>query len=879
MGILCLNKFLRNNCPEIYEEIHISEYSFKKVAIDISLYLCKFKTICGDRWLAAFINLIACLRKNEVHCVFIYDSGAPPEKEAERKERAAQRAKLEERVYKLDDAMEKFNLSGEVDPILSDLYKKRTKGKGPPRLMKVSSDQIDMGFVKAVIEKMRGQILNICPEDFKRTKELFDILNVPYFNAPLEAETTCLRLDSHISLNCGISIQIKMLDNCLFSVLSYNGTSIVKSSTLAYKYNGIKKVIRLTLEDGTHLVLTPDHKLLKSNNEWVEAASLLNQKVKVGPCYSKVNIENELKEGFTWTLKTSNYTFSCINIQEYCKTLAFARLLGMILTDGWLGLTTKLNTTDSVCIYSQHDVDALMDDIFLLTNKTAKQSVYDGLRKTWKITIPSTLSKSFYELEGITNGRRLSKKASLPTFILDKNCPIGIVREFIGGLFGGDGCTPCLSKKNENLYQFTSIRFSQTKCQKHIDSLVNMINNIVILIKRFGITDISVQNLHIHDSIIYKNRKMFQVNMNIGISDLPKFAEYIGFRYCMYKSMRLSIVSSYIKMRNFTIYQLKQIVLKTAELCNFGKDNQSNIKDAYNEAYSKLTTGPIFNQYYSKPTYQMVSERLYRKKYQQMGIHNMRKNYFPDPKTYLEQIGALDIFSYNNIIQTYNLKVIYIEDFGETEVCDIEVESSHNFIAEGIITHNCADLCKRGLVDAVLSEDTDVLAYGTPIFLSKINTSNGTCIRIKHPEMLAALKIDHKEFLDLCIMCGCDYNKNIPRVGPEKAYKYIQKYSSIEGIASNTSLDISILNHVRVRELFINYQQVTYKIRYCGTPNFKKLAEFIFKNNINCSIEGLKKSFVHQTTIVFEEGYEDQELVIEDHEVETLIVKIEKKDL
>jgi hypothetical protein len=58
-------------------------------------------------------------------------------------------------------------------------------------MSKKFSNEIDMGFVIAAVEKMRGQILYICPEDFQKTKDLFDILKVPYFNAPLEAETTC----------------------------------------------------------------------------------------------------------------------------------------------------------------------------------------------------------------------------------------------------------------------------------------------------------------------------------------------------------------------------------------------------------------------------------------------------------------------------------------------------------------------------------------------------------------------------------------------------------------------------------------------------------------------------------------------------------------
>ncbi|MEI7488943.1 MAG: hypothetical protein WCJ72_16355, partial [Chryseobacterium sp.] len=56
---------------------------------------------------------------------FIYDSGCVPEKEAERKERSDQRCKLENRVYKLEEALEKFHLTGEIDTILIELYKKR----------------------------------------------------------------------------------------------------------------------------------------------------------------------------------------------------------------------------------------------------------------------------------------------------------------------------------------------------------------------------------------------------------------------------------------------------------------------------------------------------------------------------------------------------------------------------------------------------------------------------------------------------------------------------------------------------------------------------------------------------------------------------------
>ena len=84
MGIHNLNKFLRTKCPHVFKDIHISEFAYKKVAIDITLFLCKFKAVCGEKWVSAFINLVSSLRRNEIHCVFIFDNGAPIEKTTEK---------------------------------------------------------------------------------------------------------------------------------------------------------------------------------------------------------------------------------------------------------------------------------------------------------------------------------------------------------------------------------------------------------------------------------------------------------------------------------------------------------------------------------------------------------------------------------------------------------------------------------------------------------------------------------------------------------------------------------------------------------------------------------------------------------------------------
>ena len=83
---------------------------------------------------------------------------------------------------------------------------------------------------------------------------------------------------------------------------------------------------------------------------------------------------------------------------------------------------------------------------------------------------------------------------------------------------------------------------------------------------------------------------------------------------------------------------------------------------------------------------------------------------FPNAEKYLREIGAFEWFTErkyvepneknistprygvnreNNSLPTMNLKVIDIRPAGIHPVYDIEVENTHNFLANGIVAHNC----------------------------------------------------------------------------------------------------------------------------------------------------------------------------------------------
>ena len=199
MGINGLSDLLRKYCPKIFKTKNLSEYAYKKVAIDTTLYLFKYKSVFGDRWLTGFISLIACLRKNDIHCVFIEDGKAPAEKSGERKKRAEQKEKLVNKIADIEDAINKYHTTGEVEIILQEICEK-AKSDSDEKVVKLLGNKksvFNIHICNLYLAKIKSQNIKLSPEDFKIVEELFKILGVPYYKSPSEAETFCCYLASH----------------------------------------------------------------------------------------------------------------------------------------------------------------------------------------------------------------------------------------------------------------------------------------------------------------------------------------------------------------------------------------------------------------------------------------------------------------------------------------------------------------------------------------------------------------------------------------------------------------------------------------------------------------------------------------------------------
>lgn len=121
----------------------------------------------------------------------------------------------------------------------------------------------------------------------------------------------------------------------------------------------------------------------------------------------------------------------------------------------------------------------------------------------------------------------------------------------------------------------------------------------------------------------------------------------------------------------------------------------------------------------------------------------------------------------------------------------------------------CSMLCVDGKVAAVFSADSDNLVYGCPLVINKfshtyVRDADGAevaqleCVRID--KALEALDLPFNVFVDLCIMSGCDYNKNMPNYAGKKSLKLLRQYGSIDNLPSN--FDTTCLNHIKCRDLF-----------------------------------------------------------------------------
>ena len=474
----------------------------------------------------------------------------------------------------------------------------------------------------------------------------------------------CFTGENKVSLYNGLSKKIKDMnkDENLWTY-EYNKNGLIKAENAGMEWKGFKNVIELTLQDGRKIKCTPDHKFYTFDKEWVEAKDLkTHHKVLMGiEGVEDVNYGDEKD----WELKTSSFDYSCSNDLEREKSMAFARILGYLLADGCIS-REKRNPNQYNCpINFGHIIDAeiCLKDIELITNKTPK-ILYSNSdiqkAKTYVIHLPSNLARSIALLEGITIGRRVLQDTTWPSFIF--NSPKSIIREFLAGLFGGDGHAPYLSKTS-----VLGVKFSQSIIEEKKENFSLKMNKLCELLNMFDV-DAKIERVR-----EYKTKDKTFNSYYIKIVNSLEFSRKIGFRYCAEKISKLSIYKSY-------------------------KEFQENVKmqsdfvlEKYNE-YKDIEKEPVLNEYNS-----LIKGSNRFKNSRSKSVIHLNYKYFPSFDKYIKDIGCENWFSSKEYIikrdvmeiPTYYMSILGMRDSGKEDVYCIGVEKYHNFICEGSVVKNC----------------------------------------------------------------------------------------------------------------------------------------------------------------------------------------------
>lgn len=96
-----------------------------------------------------------------------------------------------------------------------------------------------------------------------------------------------------------------------------------------------------------------------------------------------------------------------------------------------------------------------------------------------------------------------------------------------------------------------------------------------------------------------------------------------------------------------------------------------------------------------------------------------------------------------------------------------------------------AALARSGKVYAAATEDMDALTFRSPVMVRKMtfaNASKADVQQINYDAAIEGLGISHDQFVDLCILLGCDYCDTIRGIGPKTALKLIREHKNIETI-------------------------------------------------------------------------------------------------
>ncbi|MDO8518896.1 MAG: aconitate hydratase AcnA [Deltaproteobacteria bacterium] len=512
--------------------------------------------------------------------------------------------------------------------------------------------------------------------------------------------TTCLAEGTPVLLANGTSVPIERLPedggSVVFGPTGDGSLGMARQTRLIRQ--GKRDCITLVLQDGRELVCTPDHEILTAERQWVRADQLEPGRDRLVVGFD-APVDNPSADESGYALRAGLMILTLDSPAQRARTLAFARLLGYLLGDGSISTWGQGRITVGQAV----DREAVLNDIELVTGKRPAGTRYDEVK--WSIVLPNELAQAFSSLPGVPVGRRINQTPTLPEFVCDEACPVSVVREFLGGLFGADGTAPTLHKYSDSA-SFNQPEYSQAAKPEDVAALKRVMAQVIDLLAR---CHVDIAGTRVYDYPVRRSASTYprpqdgseRVEVRLCLANGLSFIEHVGYRYCADKALRASAAATYWRMIDRIRQQRAWMVMRLQVL------KRENVNLSFREAREAAAHGlrereTIIFAHYSLLQGNDRFDRL-PGDMQFKPLHRDACG-FPSPSEFLEQIGARHWFSAmdgkggprrycakknSTTLPVFTLGLLERRPAGLREVFDLTVSDLHAFVAGTVAVHNC----------------------------------------------------------------------------------------------------------------------------------------------------------------------------------------------
>ena len=210
MGIHLLNTFIQSIYNNGSRIINLSELSDKKIVIDTSIYLYRFKALGG--LLENMYLMCSIMRFYNIHPLFIFDGKSDSNKDLTKQKRKVEKEKAKKEYEKLKKDLRTVN-------------------------------EEEKEVIEEKMNVLRRRFISIKKEDIENVKQLFEQYGISYLNAKGEADELCAALVINGNAYACLSEDTDMFAYGCPRILKY--ISLMKHTVVMYPMNKMLQNIKV----------------------------------------------------------------------------------------------------------------------------------------------------------------------------------------------------------------------------------------------------------------------------------------------------------------------------------------------------------------------------------------------------------------------------------------------------------------------------------------------------------------------------------------------------------------------------------------------------------------------------------------------------------